>query len=187
MKKTLLMVAFALGMSGVMVAQDNDSQDRAKMRAEMVQKNAERLAKDFELKGNAKSTFLSSFVAYQDELMSTMQFPQQREQASSEENADKKKELTEAEATAKIQQSFERQEKQIEQMQKRLDIQKKYYAEFSKILTPQQMERIFNRQDRPRNFQRGQNGQRGGFGGQGERGNRGGFGGPRGFGGPGGF
>ena len=58
MKKTLLVAALALGLSSVAMAQENGSQDRAQMRAEMVQKNAERLAKDFELKGDAKSTFL---------------------------------------------------------------------------------------------------------------------------------
>lgn len=186
MKKTLLVAALALGLSSVAMAQENGSQDRAQMRAEMVQKNAERLAKDFELKGDAKSTFLKDFVAYQNELMGTIQMPQ-REQGKEEAAADKKKELTEAEAKAKIQESFERQEKMVAQMQKRLDIQKKYYESFSKILTPQQMVRIFNRQDRPHNFQRGQNGQREGFGGQGDRRGRGGFGGSRGFGGPGGF
>ena len=143
MKKTLLVAALALGLSSVAMAQENGSQDRAQMRAEMVQKNAERLAKDFELKGDAKSTFLKDFVAYQNELMGTIQMPQ-REQGKEEAAADKKKELTEAEAKAKIQESFERQEKMVAQMQKRLDIQKKYYESFSKILTPQQMVRIFN-------------------------------------------
>ena len=96
---------------------------------------------------------------------------------------DDKKELTDDEANARIQEQFTRQEEQIATLQKRLEIQKKYSAEFAKVLTPQQVLKVLTPQ---RNNQRGQqrgqeNGQRqGGW----QGGGRGGFGG--GFGGPGG-
>ena len=75
----------------------------------------------------------------------------------------------------------------VHTMQKRLDIQKKYSAEFAKVLTPQQVLKVLTPQ-------RGQGGRGQGQRGDGERrgnfegGPRGGFGGgPRGgFGGPGG-
>lgn len=191
MKKSILMVALMLGISTATFAQnDNNSpEDRAKMRAEMVQKQAERLAKDFDLKNDAKSSFIETFTKYQNELASSMEFMRRPENED-----DSKKNLSEEEATAKIQESFDRQEKQIAAMQKRLEIQKNYYAEFAKTLTPQQMVKIFAQQRRggQQGGQQGGNrqggnrdgfggGNRGGFGG----GNRGGFGG--GFGGPGGF
>ena len=92
---------------------------------------------------------------------------------------DEKKELTEEEATAKIKENFDRQEQQIATMQKRLEVQKKYAEEFSKVLTPQQVLKVLTPQrggnGRGQGQQRGQgNGERrGGFGG----GPRGGFGG----------
>jgi len=182
MKKSILMVALMLGISTATFAQDeNKSEDRAKMRAEMVQKQAERLAKDFELKDDAKTSFIETFTKYQNELASGME---NLRRSNNGEKSEEKKELTEEEATAKIQENFSRQETQIKAMQSRLETQKKYYAEFSKILTPQQLVKIFaqNRRDgQQRGGQRSegnrQGGNRGGFGG----GNRGGFGGPGGF------
>ena len=73
-----------------------------------------------------------------------------------------------------------RQAEQIQQQQRRLDIQQKYCAELSAILTPQQLLQVFQPQGRQGGRQ-GQGG-RGGFGG-GPRG--GGFGGGGDFGGPG--
>ena len=101
--------------------------------------------------------------------------------ASAQQDRKEKKELTDAAATARLQELFTRQENQIQQSQQRLDIQKKYCAEFSSFLTPQQLLRVFQPQQ---NRVRGQMGGRG----QGGRGGRGGFGGDRGgFGGQGGF
>ena len=65
------------------------------------------------------------------------------------------------------------------------EIQKKYYAEFSKTLKPQQLIRIFGQQ-RPQG-QRGQQGNQQGQRGQRGNGGRGGFGGPGGGFGGGGF
>jgi len=185
MKKSIFMVAMMLGISTATFAQEEkkSSEDRAKMRAEMVQKQAEHLAKDFELKDANKTAFIETFTSYQNELSSGME---SLRRVNNGEKPEGKKELTEEEAKVQIQENFERQEKQIAAMQSRLETQKKYYAEFAKILTPQQLVKIFAQQRR--SGQQG-GGQRGG-GNNRQGGNRGGDrGGNRGggFGGPGGF
>lgn len=183
MKRLFIVSAFiSLFMGNVCAQQGQRSEeDRAKMRAEMIQRVAERSAKDFDLKGDAKDLFITTYTAYQNEMFDTNQGNRQR---SSE--ADEKKELSNEEATAKIEELFTRQTEQITTMQKRLEIQKKYCAEFSKMLTPQQVLKVMTPQ---RNGQRGQRGQRDGQrdGGWQRGGGRGGFDGPGGFVGPGGF
>ena len=180
MKKLFIVSALTFLFVGNVCAQQGQrsEEDRAQMRAEMIKRVAERSAKDFDLKGDAKEAFLTTFTAYQTEMFQTNQGGmRQRGQ-----EADEKKELSDEEANAKIQEQFTRQEEQIATMQKRLEIQKKYSAEFAKILTPQQVLKLLTPQrNNQRNGQRGQgDGQRGqgGFGG-----GRGGFGGPGGFGG----
>ena len=180
MKKLFIVSALTFLFVGNVCAQQGQrsEEDRAQMRAEMIKRVAERSAKDFDLKGDAKEAFLTTFTAYQTEMFQTNQGGmRQRGQ-----EADEKKELSDEEANAKIQEQFTRQEEQISTMQKRLEIQKKYSAEFAKILTPQQVLKVLTPQrNNQRNGQRGQgDGQRGqgGFGG-----GRGGFGGPGGFGG----
>ena len=184
MKKLFIVSALTFLFVGNVCAQQGQrsEEDRAQMRAEMIKRVAERSAKDFDLKGDAKEAFLTTFTAYQTEMFQTNQGGmRQRGQ-----EADEKKELSDEEANAKIQEQFTRQEEQISTMQKRLEIQKKYSAEFAKILTPQQVLKLLTPQrNNQRNGQRGQgDGQRGqgGFGG-GFGGGRGGFGGPGGFGG----
>lgn len=184
MKKLFIVSALTFLFVGNVCAQQGQrsEEDRAQMRAEMIKRVAERSAKDFDLKGDAKEAFLTTFTAYQTEMFQTNQGGmRQRGQ-----EADEKKELSDEEANAKIQEQFTRQEEQIATMQKRLEIQKKYSVEFAKILTPQQVLKVLTPQrNNQRNGQRGQgDGQRGpgGFGG-GFGGGRGGFGGPGGFGG----
>lgn len=186
MKKLFIVSAFTFLFVGNVCAQQGQrsEEERAAQRAEMIQRVAERTAKDFDLKGDAKEAFMTTFKAYQTEMFQTnMGGMRQRPN-----EADEKKELTDEEANAKIQEQFTRQEEQIATMQKRLEIQKKYQAEFAKVLTPQQVLKVLTPQrNGQRNGQRGQgDGQRGqGDGQRGFGGGRGGFGG--GFGGPGGF
>lgn len=177
MRKLIILAAFALTFSSAQ-AQRNE-EDRAKMRSEMIGKVADRLAKNFELKDDAKADFITTYTEYQNEMFAT-----NAQRPRPEANENEKKELSDAEATAKIQEQFAHQEQQIAQMQKRLEIQKKYYEKFAKTLTPQQLVKVFAQPQRQQG-QRGEQGQR--FNGEG--GPRGGFGGgPRGgFGGPGGF
>jgi hypothetical protein len=61
-------------------------------------------------------------------------------------NEPEKKELTDAEAKEKVENYFKGQENQIKLMQTRLQIQRKYYAEFAKTLTPQQLAKVFEDQ-----------------------------------------
>ncbi|MBR4643901.1 MAG: hypothetical protein IKO73_01905 [Bacteroidaceae bacterium] len=184
MKKLFIVSAITFLFVGNVCAQQGQrsEEERAQQRAEMIQRVAERTAKDFDLKGDAKESFMTTYKAYQNEMFQTNQGGMRQRPNE----ADEKKELTDEEANAKIQEQFTRQEEQIATMQKRLEIQKKYQAEFAKVLTPQQVLKVLTPQ---RNGQRGQgNGQRGQGDGQrgqgGFGGGRGGFGG--GFGGPGG-
>ncbi len=181
MKKTIIylmtIAAMTFGSIDKACAQDNDRESR---RAEFQARQTERLIKDLKLTDEQKAKFEPIYQNYQKELASLFQ---QRQETNNE----NEKELTDAAATARLQEIFNRQAEQIQQSQQRLDIQKKYCAELSSILTPQQLLRVFQpQQNRNRNNQqgnrggRGQGGPRGGFGG--------GFGGPEGgFGGPGGF
>ena len=182
------MAVVALLSCAALSAQERmSSEDREKAMAERIGKAAERMAKDFDLKDEAKTTFVETYTAYQKEMFATNQMQGQRQERAGE--GEEKKELSDEEATAKIQEGFERQQKQIETMQKRLEVQKKYSAEFAKVLTPQQVLKVLTPQRGQGGRgqgQRGNNGdgeRRGGFDG----GSRGGFGGgPRGgFGGPG--
>ena len=182
MKKIVLMMAIALMSVASVKAQGGQmsDEDRAQRRAEMIQRQGEELAKDLKLSDSEKTSFMELYTKYQNEMFSLFQF-QRRDQNNGEERK-RLSEMTDEEVTARIQEAFARQEQQIEQQKARLEIQKKYYAEFSKTLKPQQLIRIFGQQ-RPQG-QRGQQGNQ-----QGQRGNggRGGFGGPGGgFGGPGG-
>lgn len=190
MKKTIVMAVLALMSCAALSAQERMSdEERAKAINERIEKAADRMAKDFNLKDDAKTTFVKCYSEYQKEMFATNQPQGQRQRMDQSNRDEEKNELTAEEATARIKENFDRQEQQIATMQKRLEVQKKYSEEFSKILTPQQVLKVLTPQ-------RGQVGR-----GQGQRGNgdgerrgnfeggpRGGFGGgPRGgFGGPGG-
>lgn len=187
MRKTIVMAVAALLSCATLSAQERMSdEERARAINERIEAAGTRMAKDFKLKDAAKDSFIEIFTAYQKEMFATNR-PQG---TTGREQAEEKKELSNEDATAKIQENFARQEQQIATMQQRLDVQKKYAEEFAKVLTPQQVLQVLT----PRNNQSGRgqgqrnqgNGERrGGFG---EGGSRGGFGGgPRGgFGGPGG-
>jgi len=192
MKKTIIVAALALLSSVAVSAQERMSaEQREKAIAERIGSAADRMAKDFDLKDDAKKSFVETYTAYQKEMFATNQNQGQRLEQNGRDG--EKKELTKEEAEARIKQNFERQEQQIATMQKRLDVQKKYAEEFGKVLTPQQVLKVLNPQrgqqggrDQMRRQGNGDNQRRGGFEG-GPRG--GGFGGGNrggGFGGPGG-
>ena len=190
MKKTIFVAVLALVSCTALSAQERErmsDEERARNISERIDKAAERMAKDFDLKDDAKDAFIKCYSAYQKEMFATNQLQGQRQEQLNRD--EEKKELSAEEATAKIKENFDRQQQQIATMQKRLEVQKKYSEELSKILTPQQVLKVLTPQ-------RGQDGR-----GQGQRGNgdgdrrgnfeggpRGNFGGgPRGgFGGPGG-
>lgn len=183
MKKTIIVAVLALISSTALFAQERLSEEeREKAITERIAKAADRMAGDFKLGDDAKKTFVETYTAYQKEMFSTNQPGGQRLEQNGRD--EEKKELTDEEAAAKMKETFERQEQQIATMQKRLEVQKKYAAEFGKVLTPQQVLKVLTPQrggnGRGQGQQRGQNSgeRRGGFG---EGGPRGGFGGgPRG-------
>lgn len=169
-----------MGFTAVNAQERMSEEERAKAIAERIEKAGERMAKDFGLKGDKRDAFVATFTAYQQEMFATNQ-PQGRRDGEADAE---KKDLTDEEATAKIQEGFDRQARQIATLQKRLDTQKKYAEEFSKVLTPQQVLKLMTPQRQQGQRGQGQRGQgQGGFRGQGEGGPRGGFGGGR----PGGF
>ncbi len=135
----------------------------------MQARQTERLMKDLELTDEQKAKFEPIYSNYQKELVAVYQNAERNNGSSN----DTKKELTDAEATAQLQEVFTRQAEQIQQSQLRLDIQKKYCAELSGVLTPQQLLKVFSpRQNRTRQGanayrQGGRNYQGGGFGGGG--------------------
>ena len=181
----MLSLAALMCVAGVKAQDEESRPDMSKM----VQKRAEKLSKELELKDDAKTSFEALYVQYANELVGE----QKRERKGDEEKAERgkrgdKETLTDAQATERLQQMIERQERQIADSQRRLEVTKKYMAEFQKTLTPQQVLRVMQANDmRQQNNRRGmQGGNRpmrgnGGFGG----GHNGGFGGPQGgFGGP---
>lgn len=180
--KTLALVAFTmfnLQFTTSMMAQGQNQQNREAMRTEMINRQADRLVKDLNLKGDEKTAFVETYKAYQREVMESQRDGRTRMGNQQQGNQNEKK-LTDEEAKKAVEQYFERQERQITQMQKKLEIDRRYYEEFSKTLTPQQLTRIFqqnNRQNQPgnRQFQQGNRQRPEGFGGMG--GDRGGFGG----------
>lgn len=190
MRKTIMLAVLALMGSTAVCAQERMSEEeRAKAMAERIEKSADRLAKDMNLKDDAKQAFVETYTAYQKEMFATNQFQGQRFEQNGRE--EEKKELSDEEATAKIKENFDRQEQQIATMQKRLEVQKKYAEDFAKVLTPQQVLKVLTPQrgqgGRDQMQRRNGDGER--RGGNFEGGPRGGFGGgPRGggFGGPGG-
>jgi len=181
--KTLALVAFTifnLQFSVSAQAQRPSREEREAQRAEMIAKQADKLAKDFNLKGDDKTAFVEQFKAYQRELQEVQRDGRNR-MGNQQGNQDDKK-MTEEEAKKAVDQYFERQERQIAQLQKRLEIERRYYEEFSKTFTPQQLARIFRQQQQMQQRQfPGQGGPRpNGMGGRPQ-----GFGGDRGFGGSG--
>ena len=184
MKKSIFTLALAAMLIGSVTntnAQDNN--DREGRRADMQARQTERLVKSLKLTDEQKAKFEPLYQDYQKEL-GALRPQRQRVDgqtgASAQDPSAKKEkeELTDAVATARLQEQFDRQAKEIEQSQQRLDIQKKYCAEFSAFLTPQQLLKVFQPQQQ-QNRQRMQQGGRGGQGGPrgGMGGDRGGFGG----------
>ena len=181
MKKMLFCTALCLLVVGQVYAQSDESnENREAKRAEMIQKSGERLAKSFGLENAVRDSFLSVYTEYQTEMFAT-NVPRTRKENNSQQETEGKKDLTDAQATELIEANFSRQEQQVQSIQKRLDIQRRYYTRFQKTLTPAQiLKAMFPQRPRPQggNQQNGGINRRGGFGGPG---GPGGFGGPDGF------
>lgn len=181
MKKIVMAMALMafIGVSAMAQRQNMSPEELAARRAEAVERQANQLAKEFNLEGNAKQEFVTTYSAYQSEVTALQQTERMRNDRA--ENSNDKK-LTDEQATKQIEDNFTRQEQQIARQVLRLKIDKKYYEKFQETLTPQQLVKIFVPQ---RNQRQGANTQRNGFGQQGGQ-NRmprnGGFDGEGGFG-----
>ena len=127
MKKIILwgFYVICLVCSETAMAQDGKDRKGDMRREQMMEKRAERLADELELKGDARSEFLVTYKNYQQDLMShrkTPPFP-------ADLGGKKESELTEEEAAERIKAEFE--------------VDKKYYEVFSKTMSAKQLMKIF--------------------------------------------
>ncbi len=144
MRKTFFIWVCAVSFfSGVVFAQ-NDT-DRMKRMEQRLERQADRMAEEFDLKGEVRTEFLELYKTYRKEMMKHSSFRNQ-------EHADAKKmsELSEEEAVARIQAGFERKAQAIVDSYNRLEVEKKYHGLFSKMLTSKQMLKIFAPERDPR-------------------------------------
>ena len=171
----MIIMALGLMVSAQVQAQEKESaESREAKRSEMIAKSGERLAKSFSLDDSKKESFLTIYTEYQTEMFATNERSDAKAQQQKKADGEKKEELTDAQATERIQANFAQQEEQVARLQKRLEIQKRYYARFSEVLTQAQtLKAMFPQRTRPQG--NGQQRQ----GGNGAR--SGGFGGPGGF------
>lgn len=165
-------------------AQEEASTNRAAKRAEMTEKSAEKFVKKFNLEGDAQKSFVQTYSNYVEELANCDSAVKSGTSQAGKKQAGKKvdgkkAELTDAEATEKLNNMLARQQKAIEGMQARLEVQKKYVAEFGKTLTPVQVYKVMGRHSAPEGQRPGM--QQGGH----NRGSMGGMRPDRGFGGGG--
>lgn len=133
-------------------------------REDMMEKRAETLSNEFGLKDDAKTTFKTQYVAYQQELFNarTQGMTVPDEQKVNVEN------LSDDEIKTRIQQKFDREAQQIVNSYNVLNVEKKYYEVFSKILTPAQLFKLFVPQ-RPTRERRPEMGRPGGNFGRSQR------------------
>ena len=173
MKRMLIVAALSLMAVGQVQAQDEQTDEsREAKRTELIAKSGERLAKSFSLEGDAKESFLATYTAYQQEMFAT-NGRRERTAEARRQDGEGKKELTDEQATERIEANLKRQEQQAGQLQKRVEIQKTLKpAQILKAMFPQRARQQQGRQQNQSGFRRG------GFGGPG---------GPGGFGGPGDF
>lgn len=166
MKKIFFVMAVALVVCTTAKAQRRQmtEEERNQQRAEMIQRQTERMAKDLDFDDDAKKTaFMTTYMQYQYALQEAMGDMSQMFRPREEEK--KAEKMTDEECYAKIKEVLDQQEQQAAQSAKRLEVTKKYLAEFMTTLTPQQLYKVFGQ--RQRGF--------GNMGGQGGRGgNRGG-------------
>ena len=146
MKRITMMLAVSLCFVLTLSAQNRNRED-------MMEKRAEKLANEFGLKDEVKTTFKTQYTAYLQELFNA------RMQGISmpDTNAEKIEDLSEDEIKALIQKKFDNEAQQIVNSYNALNVEKKYYEEFSKILTPAQLYKVFVPQMLERNQRPGIN------------------------------
>lgn len=132
MKRMTMMLVVSFCMTLAMSAQNRNRED-------MMEKRAETLANELGLKDDAKTAFKTQYAAYQQELFNARMAGIDLEKVQKEDSEN----LSDDEIKARIQQQFDREAQQIVNAYNVLNVEKKYYEEFSKTLTPSQLLKIF--------------------------------------------
>ena len=137
---SLMLLIFVCSMQTSVFSQNNnrgnverrvDRKERPKLSPEqMMQRKINYIVKQMELDEAKKEAFVSLYKEYQGELRNC-----QRSLRTKFEKKNRN-ELTDAEITERIEARFA-------QSHKILDIREKYYQEFKKILTPQQIQKMY--------------------------------------------
>ncbi len=108
----LIIAALSLMAVGQVQAQDEQTDESRKAkRTELIAKSGERLAKSFSLEGDAKESFLATYAAYQQEMFATNE-RRERTVEARRQDGEGKKELTDEQATERIEANLKRQEQQ---------------------------------------------------------------------------
>lgn len=138
MKRILLPICL-LGCMAVS-AQRQEGSDFNAFRAEVMERRAERLANDLDLKDQAKADFKALYNKFQEEMFVIIA---SEFQTRSELERKKIDDLTDDEAMLRVKNMFDRKTQSIVNSYNRLEIEKKYYAEFAKTMNNKQLLKIF--------------------------------------------
>lgn len=171
-----LMCLCLCGLVSPIAAQERNGADMMRRMEERMDKQAGQLANEFKLEGESRANFMALYKKYRQDVMKHRLAAMQRPEG----NAKKEADMTDEEASARIQADFDRKAQDIVNAYNALETEKKYYEEFSKTLSPKQLMKIFAPVRNPRGARNMQpRGGRNGMpmGGQGFGGMQDGFGG----------
>lgn len=149
MKKIMktMMLAVALFTCMGAQAQQSAAKDTQKNREDFVQKQAQRIADQLAFDDQTTDKFVKTYSQYCKEVEAL--------RPTRQPNREQEKALTDKEVEQKIKERFDRSRKM-------LDIREKYYSEYSKFLTPKQIDRVYQLEQqmkrRPDGRGRNQNG-----------------------------
>ncbi len=154
MKKTIVMMALAAMTCINVNAQERRNRTVEEMQARRdarMEKKAQQLAEEMELKGDAKEQFIAAYKDMVKEIYAANVFRRQQDRDAADakgkkndKKGDKKEKMTPEEATEKMQQQFARRQQEIEQMQKILQIQQDYYKKMQEFLDGSQLLHVFS-------------------------------------------
>lgn len=126
----MLLVAAVIAFTGTATAQQHKGNGRMN-REQFVEKQARHIAEDLKLSPETTEKFIATYKECQKETW-----------ASHPRRGDRRKQnLTDAQTDSLLRAQFDHS-------QKLLDIRKKYYEEYSKFLTPTQIKRVYDMENR---------------------------------------
>lgn len=138
--RLILVCACLFGLWSAAMAQNRGNDGRPQLSMEeRLERRAVRMADEFGLKDETRVKFMASYKAYMQQMMRHRVAETQMEG----ENRKKPADYTDEEAKARVQVEFDRKAQSIVDAYNRLDVEKKYYEEFSTYLNPKQLMRIF--------------------------------------------